>query len=160
VRNHVWSDPYRLTGCGCGCRVASAGRPENDHPLTPRRASRLRLTGKALKVTIVFDAAALAGVTVPDGTAHQEFAIDVGDRKVVGCFNAKSLRRAIRTINENGPDKMAVMVQARFAAGDVSQDAELSAIEGVEAGSVMALSLSRLVARLAEADLFPATRAG
>jgi hypothetical protein len=80
-----------------------------------------------LKITAVLDPAALTVVIVPPGTAHMEFVIDVGGRKTFGRFNAKSVRRAIATINEHGPENVATIVQGRLARGDRLEDAGLAA---------------------------------
>ena len=56
-----------------------------------------------------------------------EFVLDIGGRKILGRFNAKSVRRAVATINEHGPGNVATIVQGRLAPGDRLEDAGLAA---------------------------------
>jgi hypothetical protein len=64
------------------------------------RSTRLRLSAKSLKCTVVLDASQLAGFEVPNGQPRVAFTIDVGGRAVTGEFNSKSLRRVVTAIAE------------------------------------------------------------
>ena len=86
-----------------------------------------RLTGRALKVTVVLDPAQLAEISVPDGAGPQRFQIEVAGRKVTGQLNAKSLRRAVAMVVEHGTGSVAVIVQGKLEAGDVLADAGIAA---------------------------------
>jgi hypothetical protein len=83
---------------------------------------RLRLTARSLKVTVVVDPAVLAGIEVPTGKPHVPIVIDVAGRKVTGQFTAKSLRKAVAAVAEHGAEGVAVVVQAKLAAGDKLED--------------------------------------
>jgi hypothetical protein len=92
-----------------------------------RPGGRLRLSAKTLKVSLVLDPAALAGVTVPANMQRVEFAVAVDGRTVRGSLNAKSVRKAAAALAEHGADGVAVVLQGKLAAGDVLEEAGLSA---------------------------------
>ena len=60
------------------------------------------LQAKKIKATLVLDPAQLLRIQPGAGSDPVPFAIHVGDRTVTGQFNAKTLRRALATIRENG----------------------------------------------------------
>ena len=78
-------------------------------------------------MTVVLDAAQLAGLEVPPGAAPQRFCVTVGNRRLTGQFNAKSLRKAVATIAEHGPENVAVILQGKLEAGDVLAEAGIMA---------------------------------
>jgi len=84
----------------------------------------LKLSARSLKTTLVVDQAALIGARVPDGEPRVPFEVTVGNRKVIGEFNAKSLRRAIAAAEAGD---VAVIVQGKREAADVLADAGISA---------------------------------
>ena len=91
----------------------------------PIKLGTLQLAAKSLKVTVVLTPAQLAGLDVPSGP-HLRFAITVDGRRVTGQFNAKTLRRAVATIAEHGPENVAVIVQGTLV-GDRIEAAGISA---------------------------------
>jgi hypothetical protein len=72
------------------------------------------LEAKNLKVTVVLDPAAIASVTVPNGTTKFALQIRVGGRIYTADLNAKSLRRCVAAIGEAGPDNVAVIIQGKL----------------------------------------------
>ena len=78
-----------------------------------------------LKVVAVLDPAELLDVRVPDGKPRLVLTIRLPDGAVTADLNAKSVRRAITMIREQGPDNVAAIVQGRLA-GDVITEAGLS----------------------------------
>lgn len=79
----------------------------------------MKLQSKALKVTLVIDAVALAGATVPEGQSRVVLEISPAgyDRVVKADIAAKALRRAVAAVAEHGPDGVAVMLQGRLGPG-------------------------------------------
>ena len=63
---------------------------------------RIETSAKALKATAVIDPATLADVVVPDGTSRVVLAIRLPAHTVSAEVAAKSLRRAITAIAEDG----------------------------------------------------------
>jgi hypothetical protein len=90
------------------------------------RSTRLRLSAKSLKCTVVLDASQLAGFEVPNGQPRVAFTIDVGGRAITGEFNSKSLRRVVTAIAEHGAEGVAVIAQGRLV-GSAFEDAGIVA---------------------------------
>jgi hypothetical protein len=95
-------------------------------PQSGHQSGQLRLSAKSIKITIVLDPNQLADFAVPNGAARIPFAIACAGRTITGQFNAKSLRRAITTITENGADQTTVVIQGRLTAANVVEDAGLA----------------------------------
>jgi hypothetical protein len=72
------------------------------------------LTAKSLKATVVLDAAQVAGLSAPDGKPRCIVRINIAGRTVTADLNAKSVRKAIATIREAGPDACAVILQGKL----------------------------------------------
>jgi hypothetical protein len=72
------------------------------------------LTAKTLKATLVLDAAQVAGLSAPDGKPRCIVRISVSGRTLTADLNAKSVRKAIATIREAGPDACAVILQGKW----------------------------------------------
>jgi hypothetical protein len=68
-----------------------------------------------LKVVAVIDPAELLDVPVPDGTPRVELTIRLPDGVVTADLAAKSVRRAIAAVHENGPEAVAAIVQGRLS---------------------------------------------
>jgi hypothetical protein len=90
----------------------------------------INLTARALKCTVVLDPAALAGETVPDGVPRVTLKVTVDKRTVAASIAAKSLRRAIATIAETGPENVALILQGKLV-GETIEEAGLSAMPKV-----------------------------
>jgi len=74
----------------------------------------LNLESRALKVTLVLDPAALAGVDVPNGLSKVTLRVAVSRKTIVAEVNAKSLRRTVAAIASAGPDGVAVVLQGKL----------------------------------------------
>jgi hypothetical protein len=85
------------------------------------------LTGRALKVTIVLDPTEVASIPTPDGKPRSIVRISVAGRIVSADLNAKSVRKVIATIRENGPENIAVILQGKLTANDEIAEAGLTA---------------------------------
>ena len=77
------------------------------------------LNARALKCTIVLDAAEVAQIVAADGKPRTVIAIRLPDRRVSADLNAKSVRKAAAAIGEHGPDGVAAIPSPR--AGIVAQ---------------------------------------
>jgi hypothetical protein len=85
-----------------------------------------KLTTRALKVTAVLDAAAVAILPTQDGQARSDLIIDCEGKIFTASVATKSLRKAKVTIATNGAANVFVMVQGRLQ-GSVIADCGLVA---------------------------------
>jgi hypothetical protein len=85
------------------------------------------LTARALKCTAVLDPAALIMVSVPDGVSRVTLKVSIDKRTVTASIAAKSLRRAIATIQETGAENVALILQGKLV-GETIEEAGLSAM--------------------------------
>lgn len=99
---------------------------ERTRPPAPSKSTRLRLSAKSIKATVVLDPAQLAGLVVPNGQPRVGFVIDVAGRAITGEFNAKSLRRAVAAVTEHGAEAVAVIAQGKLV-GDALEEAGIVA---------------------------------
>ena len=65
------------------------------------------LNARALKCTILLDPAEVGQIVASDGKPRIVIAIRLPDRRVSADLNAKSVRKAVATISEHGPDGVA-----------------------------------------------------
>jgi hypothetical protein len=79
------------------------------------------LNARALKCTIVLDPAEVAQLVAPDGKPRVVLAIRLPDRRLSVDLNAKSVRRALATISEHGPDGVSVIVQGKLTGDTISE---------------------------------------
>jgi hypothetical protein len=90
---------------------------------TRRPTPRLTAPVKGLKVTTLLSPASLTPDLVPpDGQPAGELAIDLdvaGKLVVHVLVNGKSVRRALKTIAEHGPDNVVVLLQGNLIPGEV-----------------------------------------
>lgn len=86
----------------------------------------MKLSAKSLKVTVVLDPAALAGIEVPNGSKQFPVSISARGHELTADLNAKSLRRCVAAIGDAGPDGVAVILQGKLA-GQVIEEAGISA---------------------------------
>src|SRR5689334_8015100 len=82
-------------------------------------------TAKAIKATIVLSPAEVLTLTAPDGKPRCLVRVTVGDRTITADLNAKSVRKAISTIKENGAEACACILQGKLEAKDVLAEAGL-----------------------------------
>jgi hypothetical protein len=108
-------------------RAKSTRPPTVVMPPAHDPAVAVRLNAKALKVTLVLDAAMVAMIELKNGAPAPPFVIDVGDRKERAQVSAKELRKVLATIAEQGADQVAVILQGKLVAGDVLAEAGLVA---------------------------------
>ena len=97
--------------------------------LPPARDPRgaVKLSAKALEVTLVLDPVVFGQIELPPGTPAPPFVIDVGDRKVRAQISAKSLKKALTLIAEHGAEAVAVVLQGKLGDGDVVEEAGITA---------------------------------
>src|SRR5207344_532278 len=84
------------------------------------------LNARALKCTIVLDPAEVAQIasflaTAPDGRPRTVIDIRLPDRRVSADLNAKSVRKAVATISEHGPDGVAVIIQGKLVGDTITE---------------------------------------
>lgn len=92
-------------------------------PIPPRNS--MKLNARALKVTLVLDAAELAALPDP-ATARVMLQIAVaGGRVVTADIASKALRKCKATISESGADNAARIVQGKLTDGNVVVEAGL-----------------------------------
>jgi hypothetical protein len=91
------------------------------------------LTGRALKVTVLLDTAAILAQPVPEGRPRIILRIKVPDRTVTADIATKSLRRAQATIKEHGIEGCVAMIQGKLIAQDQIAEAGLSVQPKVKA---------------------------
>jgi ribosomal protein S3 len=84
------------------------------------------LNSRALKCTVVLDPAEVAQIVAPDGRPRVVLAIRLPDRRITADLNAKSVRKALATISEHGPDGVSVVVQGKLM-GDAITEAGIMA---------------------------------
>jgi hypothetical protein len=85
------------------------------------------LTARTLKITVVLQPADVLAIPVRDGQSHVQVTIRGHARTLRAQLNAKGVRRAQAAIREAGLDGVAVVLQAKLTAGDLLEEAGLSA---------------------------------
>ena len=88
--------------------------------------TKLTVTARALKVTAVLDAAAVAILPAPDGQARSDLIIDCEGKTYTANIATKSLRKAKTIVATNGATNVVVLVQGRLR-GDEIVDAGFAA---------------------------------
>lgn len=87
----------------------------------------INVAARSLKVTAMLDAAALVGVVVPNGVSKVTLCVSTPGRSVTAEVNAKSLRRAVATIAEAGPDGVAVLLTGKLEGNNTVTEAGIAA---------------------------------
>jgi hypothetical protein len=85
------------------------------------------LHGRSLKVTVLLDPAEIAALRAPEGQPRTRLQVRAGGRMVTADVNSKSVRKAIATIREYGPDGCVLMLQGKLDHADVIQECGLAA---------------------------------
>jgi hypothetical protein len=98
----------------------------------PRKENEMvvNTSAKKLKVTAVIDAAPFAALRViPDNAPSRvELAINIGGRSFTAGIATKSVRKAVKTLSENGADNVVLIIQGALNAdGKTIDDAGLAA---------------------------------
>ncbi len=90
---------------------------------------KLATTARKLKVTMVLDAAPFAAPrAVPDNApARIDITISVGGRTVSADLATKSVRKAVKTLTEHGPDAVVLIIQGVLASNERIEEAGITA---------------------------------
>lgn len=84
------------------------------------------LTAKSIKATLVLNPGEVTSIPTPEGKPRCSVRIAVASRTITADLNAKSVRRAIATIREAGPDNVSCILQGRLDANNALLDAGLA----------------------------------
>jgi hypothetical protein len=101
-------------------------KPAPPQPRGNRRAGTTELAARAIKLTVVLEAAAVAAIAVLDGV-RPRISVNAAGRRLTAELNPKTLRKTIATIREHGPDQVAVVLQGKLAAGDAIEEGAITA---------------------------------
>jgi hypothetical protein len=88
------------------------------------------LSARSLKITIVLDSVEVLGVlqqATAIADARIPFTIDVEGRRLRCTFSAKSCRKALATLQHNGPENVVCIIQGRLQRDDMIAEAGLVA---------------------------------
>jgi hypothetical protein len=90
---------------------------------------KLTTTARKLKVTMMIDAAPFAALrAIPDSApSRTELIVAVAGRTVTADIATKSVRKAVKTLTENGADKVVLIIQGVLSSNDRIEDAGISA---------------------------------
>jgi hypothetical protein len=86
--------------------------------MAPADLERPRPYGKC---TVVLDPAAVAQIVAPNGKPRGVIDIRLPDRRLNAGLNAKSVRKAVATISEHGPNGVAVVIQGKLVGGTITE---------------------------------------
>jgi hypothetical protein len=87
----------------------------------------INVAARSLKVTAMLDAAALAGVVVPNSASKVTLHVSTPGRSVTAEVNARSLRRAVAAIAEAGPDGVAMLLTGKLEGNNTVAEAGIAA---------------------------------
>jgi hypothetical protein len=73
-----------------------------------------KLNSKSIKATLVLAPNEILALSAPDGKPRCIVKITVAGRTIVADLNAKSVRKAIAAIRQNGPEACAVVLQGKL----------------------------------------------
>jgi hypothetical protein len=74
-----------------------------------------------LKVIAILEPAELLDVVIPDGKPRHVLTIRLPDGAVTADLNAKSVRRAIAAIREQGAEAVAAILQGRLSGNAIAE---------------------------------------
>lgn len=94
--------------------------------IAPDPAGAVKLTARALKVSVTLDPAQVAAIPLRDNAPAPPFVVAVDGRRLRSQVTAKSLRKVLAMIAEHGPATV-VTLQGKLAEGDVIAEAGLVA---------------------------------
>jgi hypothetical protein len=97
---------------------------------------KLTTTARKLKVTMMLDAAPFTALrAVPDNApSRTDITITVGDRTVSADLATKSVRKAVKTLIEHGPDNVVLILQGVLTSNDRLEEAGITAQVKAPAG--------------------------
>jgi hypothetical protein len=137
--------PLTVVRKSLGSPRNSAGKPREPSPQQntnaievppkPGKSDMLQFEAKTLKVTLVLPAAQLVSIKTSGPAAPVPFVITVGERRVTGQFNSKSLRKTAAVIAEHGPEQVAVIVQGALVDGRIEAAGISAHVKGVKPAS-------------------------
>jgi hypothetical protein len=84
------------------------------------------LNTRAMKVTVVLDPAEVAQLVAPDGQPRVAIDVRLPDRLVCADLAAMSVRRALATIAEHGPDAVSVIVQGKLVGESITEASNMA----------------------------------
>jgi hypothetical protein len=98
---------------------------------------KLTTTARKLKVTMMIDAAPFAALrAIPDtAPSRTELIIAVAGRTVTADIATKSVRKAVKTLTENGADKVVLIMQGVLCSDNRIEEAGITAQVKVPAES-------------------------
>ena len=90
---------------------------------------KLTTTARKLKVTMMIDAAPFAALrAIPDSApSRTELMVAVAGRTVTADLATKSVRKAVKTLTENGADKVVLIIQGALSSGNRIEEAGITA---------------------------------
>jgi hypothetical protein len=90
---------------------------------------KLTTTARKLKVTMMIDAAPFAALrAVPDSASSRtELTVAVAGRTITADLATKSVRKAVKTLTENGADKVVLIIQGVLSSDNRLEEAGLIA---------------------------------
>jgi hypothetical protein len=127
ARAYVAGQQHQANAEGRRPAPETAALPKPVQPRRPLgRAGTIELAAKAIKLTLVLDAAAVVAIAVPDG-GRPRISVSAAGRRLTAELNPKTLRKTVATIREHGPDQVAVVLQGKLAASDVIEEGAITA---------------------------------
>jgi hypothetical protein len=79
------------------------------------------LNARGIKCTVVLDPTEVAQIVAPDGKPRTVIAIRLPDRRLSADLNAKSVRKAVATISDHGPDGVSVIIQGKLVGDAITE---------------------------------------
>jgi hypothetical protein len=79
------------------------------------------LNARGIKCTVVLDPTEVAQIVAPDGKPRTVIAIRLPDRRLSADLNAKSVRKAVATISDHGPDGVSVFIQGKLVGDAITE---------------------------------------
>jgi hypothetical protein len=89
---------------------------------------KLITNAKKLKVTAVIDAAPFAalGEILDSAPTRTELVTKIGEHTYTADLATKSVRKAVKTLNEHGVEQVTLLIQGNLTAGNRIEEAGLS----------------------------------
>jgi hypothetical protein len=101
--------------------MAAGPRLVTERVLPDQESLMQVLNARVLKCTVVLDPVEVAQLVAPDGKPPVVIDIRLPDRRLSVDLAAKSVRRAIATISEHGPDGVVVIVQGKLVGDTINE---------------------------------------
>jgi hypothetical protein len=117
-------------------RVFQPKKKEN--PMTRNPMTQLTVAARAMKITILLDAAAVAALPVFDGEARCQLIIGCEGKNYTSDIATKSLRKARATIVANGVENVFCMVQGKLKGNEIIEAGLVAQVKKTADGSQVA----------------------